>query len=202
MPDDPKVAMERLEARLIEAPAVRFEIAATAEGVVTADLSGTASWTDSSAAIVASGTFVDRPAELHLALRDGKLAGGNGDYRFESNVPPALREALALGMTRMGILHNLARLAGATAPDHAEGGVGDWLTYEALRWGAGTEVDGQPARPLEFTILVEGTPVAEARLWLRTTDGLPVRREQNVKFPQGDMIVVETYRDWTIETGP
>ena len=202
MSEDPEAAMAALESCLLDAAVVRFDTSAVAEGVVTANLSGSASWSDGAVDIAAGGTFVERPAELHLALGNGKLTGGNGAHEFESDVPPALREALVLGMTRMGILHNFARLAGAIPPDHADGGAGDWLTYEALRWGVGTEVDGQPARPLDFTVLVDGAPVAEARLWLRTSDGLPIRREQTVKFPQGDMNVVETYRGWEIETGP
>ena len=200
--DDPEIAMATLESCLRDAAAVGFATSAKAEGVVTADLAGTASWSDGIVAIAAAGTFVERPADLHLTLGDGRLSGGNGTHEFESEVPAELREALALGMTRMGILHNLARLAGALPPDHSEGGAAEWLTYEAARWGEGTEIDGQPARPLDFTVLVNGAPVAEARLWLRTSDGLPVRREQTVRFPQGDMVVVETYADWEIDVGP
>ena len=200
IPEDPAQAIVALESCLRDASAVGFVTSAKAEGVVTADLDGTASWSAAAVAIAAAGTFVDRPADLHLTLEDGTLRGGNGTHEFTSEAPAELREALVLGMTRMGILHNLARLAGAMPPDHADGGAADWLTYEAARWGDGSEVDGQPARPLDFTVLIEGAPVAEARVWLRTDDGLPVRREQTVRFPQGDMVVVETYDDWKIET--
>lgn len=199
MSEDPDAAMAALESCLRDAAAIEFATTARAEGVVTADLDGSASWSGSAVAIAAGGTFVDQPADLRLTLDDGTLTGGNGAHAFESEAPAELREALVLGMTRMGILHNLARLAGAMPPDHADGGAAEWLTYEAARWGDGTEVDGQPARPLDFTVLVDGDPVAEARLWLRATDGLPVRREQTVRFPQGDMNVVETYSDWKVE---
>jgi hypothetical protein len=202
MSDDPEIAMDALESCLRDAISVGFATTARAEGVVTAELAGTATWSDAAVAIAADGTFIEKPADLHLTLVDGTLSGGNGTHEFESALPTELREALVLGMTRMGILHNLARLAGALPPDHADGGAAGWLTYEAARWGEETEIDGQPARPLDFTVLVDGAPVAEARLWLRTDDGLPVRREQTVRFPQGDMVVVETYADWEIELGP
>jgi len=190
-------AVAALERRLMEAREVRVACSATAEGVLAADLDGTLALTPDGVEIRHRGTFVDNPADLDLRVDGGRLIGGNGDRRLDAEVPPALREAVVVGLTRMGILHNLARLSGAMAPDHADGGVAEWATLDAAAWGETAEVDGTPARAVEFGLLVDGEPSADVRLWLDADTGLPLRREQTVHFPQGEMRVVERYLDWS-----
>ena len=41
--------------------------------------------------------------------------------------PPALNEAIVIGLTRMGHLHNIAVLTGGLPPDHSDGGAADWV---------------------------------------------------------------------------
>jgi hypothetical protein len=63
-----------------------------------------------------------------LEISHGRIMeGGNAVRRFHADAPAGLTEALVLGFTRMGILHNLARLTRGAAPDHADGGVREWV---------------------------------------------------------------------------
>jgi hypothetical protein len=199
LPDDPEQALRAIERRLIEAPAVRFGSSVVADGVVEADLRCDVDLLGPHVAWASEGTFVDREVDLFLRSEGDLLVGGNGDYRFERPVPPHLRPAIVVGLTRMGVLHNLARLAGAEPPDHAEGGIDEWLGLADVRWGEARERDGRTERPIEFGLLVDGEPSARVRLWVDLARGLPVEREQTVEFPQGAMRVVEVYRDWTVE---
>jgi hypothetical protein len=200
LPENAGEALRALEARLIGADEVRVATSVRATGVVAADLTGSVALGPGVARLDHVGTFVDNPVDLFLAVEDGSLVGGNGDHRFETAVPPALREAIVVGMTRMGVLHNLARLTGAMPPDHGDGGLDGWLEPTRIRWedaadGAAAE---EPRRAIAFTLLVDGVESADVVLWLDPTSNLPVRREQATHFPQGTMDVVEEYRDWEI----
>lgn len=200
VPEDPGEALRALETRLGEADSFRVSTEIRADGVVRAALSGRVSMGPGTVDLAHDGTFVGNPARLFLGIEDGRLVGGNGDHRFDTEVPPALREAIVLGMTRMGILHNLARLTGAMPPDHGEGDLDAWLETIDVRWlKAGPDAAG---RCLAFSLRVDGQDAADVRLWLDAGSGLPIRREQTTRFPQGTMAVVEEYRDWAVEDRP
>lgn len=99
---------------------------------------------------------------------------------------PHLREVLVVGMTRIGLLHNLARLSGDLEPDHSQQGIGDWLAIPAV---------GESGDRLIFDIHVSGTRAACATLDFRgaTATTLPSDREQIVYFDEGEMNVSESY---------
>ena len=107
--------------------------------------------------------------------------------------------ALLLGLTRMGLLHNLARATQLSAPDHADGGVTPWITLDSFRpttFAQDGEREGMPS--LGFDLLVNDQVSASIQLWL-DADGLPRRREQTVKFGVTEMKVVETYTRVLVE---
>lgn len=184
-----EAAFAALEERLLSAPvAMRFHI--TSEGAFASELAGTLRMEGDVARLEARGTFGADSARLHLAADADSVRGGNGERIFAGPTPPALREALALGLTRMGLLHNLARLVAASPPDHAEGGAGEWVGTEGHAW-----VEGGEAGEMRFGIVVDGTDVAEATLRLDPATGLPAVRTQTVRFPGGEMRVVERY-EW------
>ena len=103
--------------------------------------------------------------------------------------PAGLAAALVVGLTRMGVLHNLAMLVGGAAPARAEGGVEDWVQTVDHRPLSPAPAEGEA---ICFGLRVEGEPSGEATLWL-DADGMPTRREQIVPFPEGEMRVVERY---------
>jgi hypothetical protein len=89
-----------------------------------------------------------------------------------------------IGFVRMGILHNLARLVAGAGPDHADGGVADWVVLSEH----GVTADDATSH---FAIQVAGQPAGNASLEF---DGERLlRREQSVDFPGGTMSVTEEY---------
>jgi hypothetical protein len=114
----------------------------------------------------------------------------NGEDTFSDRAPAHVREAMLIGMARMGLLHNLARLVAAMPPDRAAGGVTDWVRAEDIGWVSPVERSAGPG--FRFRILVAGQDAGDAELWLDEA-GLPLRRDQTVRFPQGDMRVREDF---------
>ena len=102
-----------------------------------------------------------------------------------------------IGLTRQGLLHNLAMLTAGRPPDHADGGVAEWVEVVEPQLGP-PEVFGEgQARPLEFAITVSDQPVGHATLWLDDR-GLPIERRQVVNFPEGQMRVTERYTEFVV----
>jgi hypothetical protein len=134
--------------------------------------------------------------ELLLATEAERYWFGNGPDRSSASTPLYLSEALLIGMTRMGLLHNLANLVGDAPPDGGDGGVREWGVVDSFG-------SGEPAGPstdmetISFAITVAGTPSGSASLEL-DPEGYPVERRQVVSFPGGEMRVVERYYNVTI----
>ena len=62
------------------------------------------------------------PATLRLVSDGERMAGGrSSEIGFDTTTAPALREAFAIGISRMGILHNLTRLYTGNPPEYADG---------------------------------------------------------------------------------
>jgi len=185
----PGESFAALEARLAAADTVRIAFEATAEGSVTAALSGAlAIDRDAVVTLAAMGTFDGEPATLRLRADTERYTYGNAAELTMNRRPDGLVEALVIGFTRMGILHNLAMLTRGAPPDHVDGGARDWVSVAAFR---------RDADAIGFDLTVAGEPAGSATLVL-DDDGLPVERRQTVPFPEGEMRVVETYRSVTV----
>lgn len=146
----------------------------------------------------ANGKFGDKVFELHLHGDGRTLEGTNGTAKLNVPQPPALKEALVIGLIRMGILHNLAVLISARPPDHADGGVQDWVQAKSVVLGAKVGPE-QPTKAvpdqevMSFGLVVAGADAGNATLWWDTSTKLPIERHQVVAFPEGEMVVRETY---------
>lgn len=188
--DDRAAELAALENRLLEAQIVRVEFTITAEGILSTALKGSLDIRGENLSLEADGEFGGSPVDLILAVSGTEIAGGNlalADTRlreFSVKNPGAAKEAVILGMTRMGILHNLALLTGSRPPDRSAGGIRNWVKADKVR-GEGSS--------LAFDILVDGQAAAKAVLAIDSRR-LPARREQINRFPAGEMRVVETYR--------
>jgi hypothetical protein len=183
--------LSSLEDGLLAAETVALEFDIVAEGAFEANLVGWLRFEQSGALeLEAQGSFGREPVTLTLSARDGRMAGGGTRARFDESVPPAVREALVIGLTRMGILHNLARLVAGVPPDRASGGVRDWVEVREIAWTDDVEVG---ERGVRFEIWVAGQPAGEATLGLNG-HGQVVGRNQVVRFPGGEMLVRERYR--------
>ena len=188
----PDVSLEALEAVLTESSTpVHLPFTVEADGAVEAALTGDLFLgAEGEARLQAEGTFAGRPLDV-LLVSDGTRMTWTGQETPVS-VPSGLRDALVVGLTRMGILHNLARLSGGAPPDHMEGGVRDWVVLSPDTAGAAPEaVEAGP--DLARTITVAGTPSGSFRLVFGPGGAAPRVRRQGVDFPQGRMDVVERY---------
>jgi hypothetical protein len=190
---DPATPFRRLEERLLAAGTIHLDFHVIAEGAVAAELRGELDITPAGAIrLAAAGHFNDRPAALSLESRDGQYTFGNGPRLTTAPAPPHLREALLVGFTRMGILHNLARLTSGAPPDHAEGGVKEWVSASSFA------VDTTASTAVAFELNVAGEPAGSASLVVDAR-GLPLVRRQTVRFPGGEMRVRERYSRVRIE---
>jgi hypothetical protein len=191
--DDPASEFHALENRLLEARTVRVAFHVTAEGAVEADLRGDLEITpEGETRLTAAGRFAGQPAELLLRSDDGECEFGNASNRASVPRPDRLNESLLLGFTRMGILHNLARLAGGQPPDRADGGIREWVVADSFGR------DPADSGTFSFEVLVAGERAASASLEI-DPEGRPVVRRQTVRFPTGEMRVVERYPAVTID---
>lgn len=186
---DPGEQLAELERRLLAADRVQLTFEVTATGVLQAELRGILIVERGKVArIDASGTFAGASGEVSMSGDARTLKGTSGTKRFELARPTELDAALLLGLVRMGVLHNVALLWSGRPPDHAEGGVAQWVTTDAP---TRAEMDGGDDA-IGFAIAVAGQAVGDAKLLL-DRDGWPVRREQTVRLPTGEMQVTERY---------
>lgn len=189
----PFAAVER---RLAEGPwELPFHI--TASGAVDVDVRGRVGVGPGGAAhLEVEGDFAGRPLD-HALRSDGRevvVTTPDGEERMPA--PPHLADALSVGLVRMGVLHNIARLAGGRLPDHAEGGVRGWVRLypvggEDSAGDSGGDGGGDGGA-MRVAIRVSNVPSGTAELVLGA-DGMPSLRVQEVAFPTGTMRVQERY---------
>jgi hypothetical protein len=168
-PDGP-VTLADVEARLFGARAIAVDFHIKASGAITGEVKGDLRMTlDNHVRWRFSGTFDGQPVSVDKVL--------------DASAGAHLSEAVVLGFTRMGLLHNIAQLATGSGVDHAAGGAREWVTA--------TERD-PAADAVTFDISVSGKAMADARLEVDSL-GLPKARTQTVRFAGGEMHVEEHY---------
>jgi hypothetical protein len=191
--------MTELEQRLQSATRVELAFVIESEGAVASQLEGKLAWErDGALSLIATGSFAGAPQQLELrgdAQTLTTMVGGQSHWTGAR--PPAVIEALVIGLTRQGLLHNLAMLSGGLPPDHADGGMAEWVEYVEPQLGEPEVFGAGEARPLEFQITVEDQLVGHATLWLDER-GLPLERRQVVNFPEGQMRVTERYSSFVV----
>jgi hypothetical protein len=175
-----------------------FEIDSKGENA--AHLTGTLELIDGNALhLVAEGNFKSDPVQLEVDSRDPTGTGRSttkGPSVSSHRDPPAskLREAIALGLSRMGLLHHLALLSNDEPLEKTGGGMAEWVKALAPRDGASDTVNGEACKRVDFSVEVEGKTMGEASLCIADATGLPLQRTQTVHFPAGDMTVSETFK--------
>jgi hypothetical protein len=191
--------LSALERRMQAAARVEIGYVIESEGAVVSQLEGKLIWErDGALAWTVTGMFMGEPQQLELRgdARTLEIVSA-GQSRWTGPRPPALVEAVAIGLTRQGLLHNLAMLVGGLPPDHAEGGVAEWVAAVEPQLGESEVFGAGEARPLEFQITVSDQLVGRATLWLDER-GLPIERRQVVNFAEGQMRVTERYTSFVI----
>lgn len=199
--EDPAQLMAQLEARLLAANRVTIEALIESRGAVASRLSGRTELRGRNHARLAyAGAFAGANADLSLESDGLALVLRRGAERRQDAAPAELNRALLVGLLRMGSLHNLARLTGLQAPDHAAGGVESWVALDHFRPTTFPQ-DEALAGSMSFgyDLVVAGTPSASGRLWLDARTGLPRQRQLTVRFGNAEMDVVETYTRFEVE---
>ncbi len=199
--EDGAELMAQLQTRLLNARRVVIEGDIQSRGAVFSALKGSAQVGERNHLSLAfSGQFGPRPAVLTLTADNRLQELGNGAERRSEPVAGENNRAVLVGVLRMGLLHNLARLSELKGPDHGGGDVQRWLTLDNFRpttYILGGELEGTLS--FGFDVLVDGAMSASARLWLDPVSGLPRRREQTVRFASGEMVVTENYTRFVTE---
>ena len=140
--------------------------------------------------ILADGLFGEMPVNLIYASTGDSVFGSNGSIVFDGISPDSLKNAVVIGLSRMGLLHNLAMLISGSPPDHAEGGAAEWVRFE--NYGERMLRDSSDLY-CSFDIIVNGVRSGTAELWFDPTTHLPRLRRQHVEFSDGVMDVEEVY---------
>ena len=147
----------------IDAPTYRVEFTLDATGAVEAKLRGVLHVTPETVGLKATGSFAGQLVELEFTDDGERMRGRNVDRAFDLPHEPQVRDAIAVGLARMGLLHNVAQLVSGRPPEHASGGVRDWVKAENVRF-ARTVTEVEPLgedvfdAPLSFELVVGGEP--------------------------------------------
>ena len=191
-PPPPEPSLEDVEALLSDpSRSVHVPFEVDASGAVEASLRGDLFLGPEGAArLEAQGTFAGRDVDV-MAVSDGEQLIWSGAPEAVPT-PQGLRDALVVGLTRMGILHNIARLTAGAPPDHMEGGVRDWVVVSPDASDAAPPPD-LSGEGLALAITVDGVPSGAFRLTFDDAGRLPRLRRQGVDFPTGRMEVTERY---------
>lgn len=199
--EDPAQIIAGLETRLLAAQRVVVEVEIRSQGAYSAQLRGSTELLPRNHLNLAySGTFGGQPAELSLRADSRALDLYKGPDQRREGVGAESNRAVIIGFLRMGLLHNLARLTALQGPDHASGGVEQWVSLDSYRPTTfAQDGDLEGTYSFGFDILVDGEAAGSARLWLDPVSGLPRRRVQTVRFAQGELTVVEDYHQFVVE---
>ena len=167
---------QTMERKLRSAQPLQLEVDSHAEGAVKADAT--------------SDVSVGPMTRVHAR---GSFMGAPFEKDFDQQTTPELRDALVLGLSRMGLLHNVVNLSQGNGIDHAAGGAREWLEPVKFR-----RVKGGVA----YVLRVDGKETGEATLLIDAKTQRPKKRNLTVHFPNGDMRVTETYRFPKLQAPP
>jgi len=185
--------VEALESLLLQDTGVILPFRVQAEGAFEAALEGSLQLASGGRArLDAQGTFGGLPVQALLVSDGRRMIWVNNGNSHEGEAPLHLREGLVLGLSRMGILHNLARLVNGSPPDATDGTAQDWVQITDLAH-AGSDPSEPIGVAVHFGIVVGGSPSGDATLWMDPESGVPLLRRQEVSFPEGKMRVTERY---------
>ncbi|MBK9387733.1 MAG: hypothetical protein IPN34_23200 [Planctomycetes bacterium] len=202
---DPEVRGETAEAYF-----ARFETAMLSADVMKIEHSLVASDEEGSARAVWEGRFlaIDKPLEVRL---DGRGSFGAQPIHLEIEArgeairatggPKAIEQQLTgnsidrwvRGFTRLGLAHDLWRVARGLPLLALEGGDQE-ISMQDLRFEGRERIGGVPARVLAYRAVVGGMYEADMRLWLDERTGHPLQRRATVRTRSLRLRTTESYR--------
>jgi hypothetical protein len=194
----PATALDALEQRLTAAHTFRFHVRLATSGRIESHYEGdVVAGPDRRARLALQGSFGNRDADV-LFTCDGKRmrAGRSMD---PLDVAPDLRDGITVAFVRMGLTHDVARLAAGKFPDYLDGSVRQHLEVIGAAHAPGEELRGGATERWTWALYVDHQRAADETLWLDARSGLPVRRRVTVHFPEGDMDVGEEYEGFAVD---
>lgn len=209
--DAPEDALRTLEARLNEADYVSFratllQLPPQEDWVTQLE---TQVWLgpDGAARIESLGQVNGLGAAPGLVADGETVLGGRNGFasRFTDFDEPAaatLRDWFVAGFARRGLVYPLLHFVTGVAPDvplmtDGPGDPGARLTPVDPSWGVPEAIDGRNARPLTFSLPLDGVRDVAVTLWIDTETGLPLKRTQRVAGESGATTTDESYTDWS-----
>lgn len=183
----PAAQFSMIEDKLLAADELALNFRVTASGAVAAAISGSLEkTTEGHIDLIAKGVFAGQDIDLFVSSDGSRIEFGSRSDPQSAETPAELWQALVIGFTRMGVLHNIANLTANLPPDHSAGGVSEWVQATNIT---------HRGQSYDFDIMVSDTPSGSATLNI-DDEGFPASREQTVEFPGGAMTVLETYSDF------
>lgn len=194
--EDPRAEsmFRELEEKLLNERSLRIRFKITSEGSVDSSLQGQLRLKSGNRVeIVVSGSFKSTPVTVRFESDGKKMHWAVADRQIDLETPKGLNQAIIVGFTRIGLLHNLALILGGEPPDRADGTVEDWVHVSDFLFVAPDPSSKLRGRSIRFQIEVDGKTVGNAHYWISPLTRMPVERRQTVHFDAGDIKVVETY---------
>lgn len=153
---------------------LRFEIIST--GAFEAELNGALKlFGKRFSELTVGGHFGHVPVNMQwISTQDSLFLRTNGmDKHFANH--DSLTKSIWIGMHRMGLLHNLARLTSLYPPDKMDGGVSTWVRADS--------VHQLEKNKIKFDIFVQNTPSDEASVLINPKCIFSRKTRTNGAFP-------------------
>jgi hypothetical protein len=116
----------------------------------------------------------------------GNVMGKDVDSTWEHPTTPDLRDAVLLGMTRMGLLHNIVLLSRDRPPANIEGHIRESLTAH--------DFSKAPGGGIAYKLRVGNREMGDAVVKINSKSHYPMSRQFTAHLDNGDMHVSETYQ--------
>ena len=195
-------ALNALEQRLATAHSFRFHARLATSGRIESHFEGTVvAGADRRMRFALQGAFGGKDADALFTCDGTRMRGGHRGQQFDLDAAPGLREGIAVGFVRMGLTHDVGRLAAGKTPDYIDGSARSHLEVVGAAHMPGEPVRGAATEQWTWLLYVDHQKAADETLWLDARSGLPLKRRVVVHFPEGDMDVGEEYDDFVVD-GP
>jgi hypothetical protein len=196
----PQSALDALEQRLIAAHTFRIRARLATSGRIASHFEGSIlGGPDRRMRFALQGAFGGKDADALFMCDGARMRGGPKGQPFDMDAAPGLREGVAVAFVRMGLTHDVARLASGKTPDYIDGSARQHLEIVGAARSTGEPVRGLPTEQWTWGLFVDHQRTADETLWLDARTGIPLRRRVVVHFPEGDMEVGEDYDEFAID---
>ena len=190
-------ALDALEQRLSAARTLSFRARLATSGRIESRFEGTVvAGPGGRMRFALQGAFGSKDVDALFTCDGAHMRGGPRGQTLDMDAAPGLREGVSVAFVRMGLAHDVARLATGKSPDYIDGSARRHLEVVGASHGAGEPVRGAATERWTWALYVDHQKAADETLWLDATSGLPLKRRVVVHFPEGDMDVGEEYDDF------